>query len=204
MARALHTLGMRTSINHLFSLLVTLLCVLVSACGGGSSGGSDGVLAADPVADIAREQGWDELPVKILDVGYLAEPGMLDGVCVIGIQAPSALELAGTIWPDQAPVFGHIGDSFARCLAGTVQVMSSLPGHFGVFLDQLVRVDYDAQAEDCGQQIVGGCYLEWASLVVVLPDRLLGLISLTASYEELESVVVGHEIWHMVAGDFHS
>lgn len=178
-------------------LLASVLVASLAGCGGGGGG-------SDAIGDIAQDMGWNEIPVKILEVGYLAEPGMLNGVCVIGIQAPGDAELAGTIWPEQAPVFKHIGDSVAKCLAGTVQTLFSLPQFYGVYLDQLVRVDYDADVDECGQQLVGGCYQDWADLALVLPDRLLGLVGLDASYEELESVVVGHEIWHMVAGNFHS
>lgn len=175
---------------------VALVCGLC-ACGG--SGNS-----ADTIADIAQDRGWSALSVKILNVGYLANAGIFDGACVIGIYPPGAAELAGTIWPDQAPVFQHIGDAVAQCLSGRAPTLLSLPSHYDVFLDELVRIDYDADVDDCGQQFVGGCYQEWANLAVVLPDRLLGLVGLTVSYDELESVVVGHEIWHMVAGDFHS
>ena len=173
---------------------VLALLFMLSACGGSSS---------DGVADLATDAGWHEIPLKILEVGYLAEPGMLAGFCIIGIQNPGPEELAGAIWPDSAPVFAHIGESVNRCLSGAVEELAYLPSNYKVYLDQLVRIDYNAEADDCGAQMVGGCYLEWADLAVVLPERLSDLVSKDVTYDALEAVVVGHEIWHMVAGDFH-
>lgn len=187
----MHACGMRVSRLH---LLVAIATLGVFACGQGAS---------DAQPHLAADMGWAELPVKILNVGYLAEVGLFNGVCVIGIQPPDAVELAGAVWPQQAPVFRHIGESVDRCLAGTATDVYSLPQHAGIYLDQIIHIDFDADVEDCGVQIVGGCYLEWADLAVVLPERLSDLVSKDVTYDALEAVVVGHEIWHMVAGDFH-
>ncbi len=187
----MHGAGMR------FSRLHNVLAVATFAVYGCGQGGSDGV------RDLAQEMGWDGLAVKVVDVGYLAEPGLFDGICVIGIQPPDAVELSGTIWPDQAPVFRHIGESVDQCLTGAAASVFSLPSYSQVYLDQYIHIDFDADEEDCGAQIVGGCYLAWADLAVILPERLSELVSKEVSYDALEAVVVGHEIWHMVAGDFH-
>jgi hypothetical protein len=165
-------------------LLVSCVAVVVAACGGG--GGGD--------ADIDPPPGE---PLKLVLVeSSEAPPALVGDECVVFTERPSMSELARYTSGRVPDIFEHVGRSARQCLDGAAQTyLGQLPPQY--FFRSTLYINRDGQCP----QGASGCYYP-NNPTIDLIQTVLSLVPEIAR-RQLDRLL-GHEIWHAVAGSFHA
>lgn len=150
----------------------------VVACGGGGGAPPPGV------------------PVNlILAESTSAPPALVNGQCVVFTERPQADELSNFQSGRVPAVFEHVGLSVRSCMDGNAATyLSAAPD--SIFFEQRLFINLDGTCP----QGYSGCYYPGNPTV----DLLQTVFSLIPSIAERHlNMLVGHEVWHAVAGHFH-
>lgn len=158
------------------------LLLLTAACaGGGGSGGP---------ADVGVEPELKGLDVSLVD-SSAAAPAWVAGTCVIFAPRLNAVELL-VYWLDPAlSVMTHIGQSMQDCIDGKAQPYVA---SWDAFFEQTVWIDRDG---DCPNGV--SCY--WPNSAVIMLDP--PAIATRERPEDFIASLLGHELYHAVAGYYH-
>jgi hypothetical protein len=162
---------------------ISAFAVLIAACGGG--GGGDGI---DPPPGE---------PLKLVLVeSSEAPPAMVGDECVVFTENPTAAELASYNSGRVPDVFEHVGHSVRQCMDGIAQpYLSQVPQNH--FFRSTLYINLDGKCP----QGASGCYYP-NNPTIDLIQTVLSLIPAIAQ-RQLDRLL-GHEVWHAVAGSFHS
>jgi hypothetical protein len=132
-----------------------------------------------------------ELVRLLLVEGPPASALIHEGTCVVQTNRLTPDEAYHYGLSPAPDVFRHIGESIAACLDGTATVDYS--GGFQPFFRQDLWINYDGV---CQPEAVA-CYYPSNPTI----DRAQAFAVERAEY--FEAQLVGHEVWHAVAGRFH-
>lgn len=153
----------------------------MTACGGGA-GGVD-----TPPGE----------PLKLVLVeSSPAPPAMVAGECVVFTENPTMSELARYNAGRVPEVFEHVGRSARQCMDGVAQTyLSQVPSQH--FFRSTLYINLDGHCP----QGASGCYYP-NNPTIDLTQTVLWLIPELAG-RQLDRLL-GHEIWHAVAGSYHA
>lgn len=157
---------------------------LLAACGGGGSDGNTTKAFSTGVP----------VTMMLTESAPLA-PAMVDGTCVVFTPILSAEESSHYLAEAVRHVFEHIGESIRTCMDGdALSYLGTLPAsHF--FQDTLfINLDGTCPAGS------SGCY--WPGNPTVDRAQTHWPTDPVAA-DKLLSGLVGHEVWHAVAGFYH-
>jgi hypothetical protein len=172
--------------RHTRTFALALACALLAGCGNAQGTNDKQLPEADPPG----------APVNLmLSDSEPAPPARVGDVCVVFAPDLPAAE----VWYYQLgrvpAVFQHIGDSIRSCMAGTAApYLGELPATH--FYEQLLFINLD------GSCPIGasGCY--WPLNPTI--DRAQTTWALDPAAADAQvSTLVGHEVWHAVAGNYH-
>ncbi len=170
----------RAAVTGLRRLVTLVLLLVVTGCT--ESGGTDPAASAD-----AKLRGLD---VELVDASPAA-PALVNGTCVIFAPRLNAVELL-LYWLDPAiSAMTHIGASMQQCLSGEAEpYVTSWKAFFG----QTVWIDNDG---DCPTGV--SCY--WPGSAVIMLDQ--ATITERERPDDFIASLLGHELYHAVAGYYH-
>lgn len=157
------------------ALLVSLL--LITSCG-------------REAVDSIDTPDFKRVEVSLVD-GPIAPPVSIDGVCVIQAPKLNAVQLL-LYWLDPAlSVMKHIGNSIERCSRGEA---TPTVGRWNSFFDTRIDISYRG---DCPGTAYS-CFLQ-PDLIVLDPEA----ISSKEQPEGFVASLIGHELYHAIAGNYH-
>ena len=162
--------------------IVLVASAALAACGGSGGG------AIDPPPGE---------PLKLVLVeSSQAPPALVGDECVVFTERPSMSELARYTSGRVPDIFEHVGHSARQCLDGAAQTyLGQLPPQY--FFRSTLYINLDGQCP----QGAAGCYYP-NNPTIDLVQTVLSLIPELAR-RQLDRLL-GHEIWHAVAGSFHA
>jgi hypothetical protein len=136
------------------------------------------------------------VPVKVLlSEGTPAPPALVNGECVVFTVHPTAEQVYAYQTAPVPDIFAHIGDSIRQCMSGTAQpYLGDIPQSY--FYRATLYFNLNGSCPPHSS----GCYYPNNPTVDQIQTHWLP----TAAQADWQlSAIIGHEVWHAVAGSFH-
>lgn len=177
-------------------LTLGLSVALLASC---SDGGGGGLQPPDPDTIVLQQS--IQLRLRAADELMTYTFQDVDGTCVIDVPLPGTIpdnHLVGVSDPDIHLIWKDLGRRVDKCLdplGSGLSVVSDPYGDDPVMFEGSVHLTiYDAPETVLGGDSVGAA--SWATNEIHLIESLL-------DNDDLYFTVLGHEVWHLVAGAFH-
>lgn len=179
----MNQLTVSTHTSRAARVLLLTCCSAFVACGGG--GGGD---AIDPPPGE---------PVKIALVESTpAPPAIVGDECVVFTEIPSDEEVYRYTQGRVPDIFEQIGASVRQCMDGEAQPYLSQVPERQLFFRDTLYINLDGSCPPNSS----GCYYPNNPTI----DLLQTVLSLIPAIARIQlDRLLGHEIWHAVAGSFH-
>lgn len=181
--------------NLTLTLGLSAVALLASCVGGGGGG----LLPPDPELIVLQQR--VKLRLRAADEFMTYTFLSTDGYCVIDVPLPDTIpdnHLVGFSDPDTHLIWKDLGRRVDQCLdpvGSALSVVSDPYGDDPILFEGSVRLTvYDAPETVLGNESVGAA--SWATNDIHLISSLL-------EDDDLYYTVLGHEVWHLIAGDFH-